>query len=60
MNFNAVPIRLKNGYLAQVWDESDNIVWESKKVFKSVMKAERTANRKIKSAVENLFADGQS
>ena len=59
MEFTAGYSHVKAGWLAQVWDVNDHIVWESKKAYKSAGKAESVAAKKIRSTFVNLFDDGQ-
>lgn len=60
MEFSAGYSHVKAGWLAQVWDVNENIIWESKKAYKTMAKAESVAAKKIRSTFINLFADGQS
>ena len=54
MSVKAGSARVKAGYLAQVFSGSE-IVWESKKAYKSSEKAYKKANDKINSSIDKLF-----
>lgn len=54
MEIRNVYTRVKAGYLAQVMHGSE-IVWESKKAYKSAEKASAVAKKKISSSIDKLF-----
>jgi len=54
MNIRAAYTRVKDGYLAQVYNGSV-IVWESEKAYRTMTKAYKVANKKINETVENIF-----
>lgn len=54
MNIRTGTVRVKAGYLAQIFNGS-NIVWESKKAYKTADKANRTAEKRINNKIDNLF-----